>query len=112
MVKIRELTDPQLSSQIKKYRKILDELEKEKAKRQEATGEVKTPEKEEFQVSFDEDEISQMQENVAKEKVKEQESEEQIRVTQLLTLSKDQLKELQENSKKLKNTKKKKITKK
>ncbi|MCP4913104.1 MAG: hypothetical protein GY909_08290 [Oligoflexia bacterium] len=101
MVKIKDLTDPQLDSQIKKYKKILGELEKEKNKRLEASGEIAAPKTEQFSVAFDDEEISQMQADVKKEKVK-QEEDEQVRVTQLLSLSKEQLQELQDNSKKLK----------
>ena len=142
MVKIKDLSNPQIVSQLKKYQKIIDELIKERAKRLEGgqpAKELYTPKElsalqktpapkpapapkvkaepveevvEEpsavqaegdegaFQVSFDDGELDEFKENMAKEKQKEEEDEEQIRVTQLLTLSKDDLAELQANKKK------------
>lgn len=150
MVKIKDLSNPQIVQQLKKYQKIIDELVKERSKRiddgqpkkelfttqelsriqeeaapvakaapapapvkkaapapvEEAAEEpTATPAQEvgddgAFQVSFDDGELDEFKENMAKEKEKEEENDEQIRVTQLLTLSKEDLAELQANKKK------------
>ena len=146
MVKIRDLSDNQLVSQIEKYKKILDQLYGEREKRASDRGGVtglltrteleverkielkneaeetpqeappvqeSAPKKEEksqsaFQLSFDEDELQQMKEK-EEEVAQETEEDDEVRVTQLLRLSQDQLKELADNKAKIK---KKKVVKK
>jgi len=111
MVKIRDLTEPQLEQQIRKYQKLLDELIKERDRRtvgtnpnvavdtnaELATSEINDP----FQLNFDDNEIAKLQAD-AKEKEKTKGmAEEEVRVTQLLQLNKGQLAELQKNAEKL-----------
>lgn len=136
MVKIRELSDKQLISQLEKYEKIYNQLTSERDKRAGSRGDkidlMTAQEKEEnalnttsdnssqnsnadktqaFQLKFDDAEIDQM------EKIEEERSSansthtEEVRVTQLLKLSQDQLDELRKpNVKKV--VKKKKVLKK
>lgn len=133
MVKIRELSDKQLLSQIEKYEKIYKQLLAERDKRldsgaqaaglltakekelQTKTGassnSLSSPEKTQaFQVKFDDADISQMEEDV-KDSGKASQHEEEDSVTQLLKLSKEQLEELQ-NPKLTKKVVKKKVLKK
>lgn len=140
MVKIRELTNPQLLQQIVKYQNILDQLFTERSARLEQgtakQQDVLTPEElkkhqpvtkpaaakkeesppaeqaqaeqaggEHFQVAFDDDEITEMEQRAEEAKSTHDDETGEIRVTQLLTLNKDQLAELQENAKKIKKEK-------
>ncbi len=136
MVKIRELSDKQLISQLEKYEKIYNQLTSERDKRADSRGDkfdlMTAKEKEQkalntpsesssensnsdktqaFQLKFDDAEIDQM------EKIEEERSSanstqtEEVRVTQLLKLSQDQLDELRKPSVK-KVVKKKKVLKK
>lgn len=57
--------------------------------------------KEQFQVSFDDEEIDAMNRVVEQEQAADEEEDEEVRVTQLLSLSKDQLAELQKNAQKI-----------
>jgi len=124
MVKIRELSDKQLVSQLEKYEKIYHQLISEREKRAKSKGgyeelltekeiselapeEELLPEKsgtEAFQLKFDQEELNQMQEDENKANVHEEEDDE-VRVTQLLRLSKEQMEELKQGAKKI--TKKK-----
>ncbi|PIP94109.1 MAG: hypothetical protein COW00_08135 [Bdellovibrio sp. CG12_big_fil_rev_8_21_14_0_65_39_13] len=111
MVKIRDLTEPQLEQQIRKYQKLLDELIKERNRRavgtnpnmpvdtnaELATSEINDP----FQLNFDDKEIAKLQEDASENEKKKDMAEEEVRVTQLLQLNKGQLAELQKNAEKL-----------
>lgn len=120
MVKIRDLSDPQLDQQIRKYQKLLDELSKEKDRRLKGTNpKVKVDpeakiETSEFQLNLDEQEIASMNKEAKRVKDKKQMDEEEVRVTQLLQLNSGQLQELQKNAEKLRaqELKKKAVTKK
>jgi hypothetical protein len=111
MVKIRELSNTQLVSQIEKYEKIYFQLVNERDKRLEASGEdsglltkreivVKEQEEsqkdiqEAYQLKFDDSEIAQINEAEKAIELQEESTEDEVRVTQLLRLSKDQLAEL------------------
>lgn len=134
MVKIRELSDKQLLSQIEKYEKIYHQLiterdkrvansgneqalltAKEKAKKAKEAPAAAPPQEEgedtqAFHLKFDDADLNQMEESMNESKPSEQQ-EEQDSVTQLLRLSKDQLAELQ-NPQPKKVVKKKKVLKK
>jgi hypothetical protein len=124
MVKIRELTHPQLVEQIEKYQKIIDELFKERKRRlssgvdasalqtkvekvqpaapiltpaPKAQSAVVDQADDAFALSFDDDELEKFEQE-AKKTGQKVEATEKFRVTQLLTLSKDQLAELQKNA--------------
>lgn len=110
MVKIRDLTDPQLDQQISKYRKLLDELTKEKSRRTVGTNpkvkadpeaNLATSELDTFQLNFDDNEIKNIQKEQKAQKKQKQMDEEEVRVTQLLQLNSSQLQELQKNAEKL-----------
>ncbi len=125
MVKIKDLQDSQLVEQIAKYKKIVDELYKERDRRTLLAGSdegLLTPEeiklKQEqggsvaadasmFSVSFDDEEISEMQRNIEEKKDSQGEGEGEVGVTQLLTLSKEQRAALKKNASSPKNKKKK-----
>lgn len=137
MVKISEIGNKQLLKQILKYRKILDQLLKERenrrakgapaeelytaneiaksktgssapkslakpAKQDEVTQEITGPELsvESFQLEIDVDEIERMRAEEEQAKAAKGEDEEEVRVTQLLQLSKDQIAELKKAAKK------------
>ncbi len=132
MVKIRELSDTQLVSQIQKYERIYFQLVNERDKRVESQGKSKalyTPrelelnivdtaqeEEEEdsspsnetksYQLKFDESEIDQINEAEKSVELQKETPEDEVRVTQLLRLSKEQLDELRGNKKVKKVTKK------
>lgn len=134
MVKIRELSDKQLLSQIEKYEKIYHQLIGERDKRAAKSGNALLTAKEKevraesskpapapvadepqedtqaFHVKFDDADLNQMEESMNESKGAEQQ-EEQDSVTQLLKLSKEQLAELQSPGPK-KVVKKKKVLKK
>lgn len=134
MVKIRELSDKQLVSQLEKYEKIYGQLVDERNKRvqqkgadaglltlKEQTAKKASQPKEmpfekpentqAFQVKFDDDELNNFDaENEAMGK-KDEEEDDEVRVTQLLKLSKEQLEELRSPQPK-KVVKKKKVLKK
>lgn len=136
MVKIRDLTDKQLVAQLEKYEKIYLQLKGEREKRvQRGTNEkllMTAKEKESlqeeiedhleaeadnfektqaFQLKFDDSEIEQMEaDKKASENVKK-DDEDEVRVTQLLKLSKEQIEELKKPAVK-KVVKKKKVKKK
>lgn len=111
MVKIRDLTDPQLEQQISKYQKLLDELNKEKDRRligtnpkvkvdpdaNLATSELESP----FQLNFDDQELAKITKDAEKQKQNKKMDEDEMRVTQLLQLNTTQLAELQKNAEKL-----------
>ncbi|MCR9203230.1 MAG: hypothetical protein NXH75_01545 [Halobacteriovoraceae bacterium] len=134
MVKIRELSDKQLVSQLEKYEKIYGQLVGERDKRVQTKGSDKglltlkeielkklnepEPEAEEvsentqaFQVKFDDDELSGFDADNEALASKPEEEEDEVRVTQLLKLSKEQLEELR-NPQPKKVVKKKKVLKK
>lgn len=133
MVKIRELSDKQLVSQLEKYEKIYGQLVGERDKRVRSKGsdkglltikeielkKVDEPEPEEevaestqaFQVKFDDDELSGFDADNEAMSAKNEEEEDEVRVTQLLQLSKEQLEELRSPGPK-KVVKKKKVLKK
>lgn len=121
MVKIRELSDKQLVSQLEKYEKIYTQLVNEREKRVtkrggDPKGLLTAKEEEErvksqpqaaqveeeapasdggtkaFHLKFDDSELSAMQEE--EERSHQKEEEDEVRVTQLLKLSKEQLEEL------------------
>ena len=117
MVKISELSDKQLVGQLEKYQKILDQLTVERQKRiskgtnkkvlltKKERAELKKQaemekEADEFQLQIDDEEIEKINEEVAAKDNKEEEEDEEVRVTQLLTLSKEQLAELKKAKKK------------
>ena len=124
MVKIPDLTNKQLVSQLEKYSKIMDQLVGERNKRAAAADSDELYTKKELAqreferqsatpvasassgdgdnlLSFDEDEINAMEEQAVKAKEKEEENDEEVRVTQLLQLSKEDLAALQANKKKI-----------
>lgn len=123
MVKIPDLTNKQLVSQLEKYSKIMDQLLGERNKRAAAADSddlytKKELAQREFErqsaapaassgddgdnlLSFDEDEINAMEKVAEKAKEKEEENDEEVRVTQLLQLSKEDLAALQANKKKI-----------
>lgn len=132
MVKIRELSDKQLVSQLEKYEKIYNQLINEREKRASRSGgyeglltqkevsELVSEEEEvvsadadgdtqAFQLKFDQEELNQMQEEEEKSN-KPVEEDDEVRVTQLLRLSKEQMEELKQGAKKI--TKKKMMKKK
>jgi hypothetical protein len=139
MVKIRELSDSQLVAQVEKYEKIYFQLVNERDKRVELKGEnpllytrrerelkkleqvhsqPETPVGDEstkaYQLKFDESEIAQINEAEKALEVPEESTEDEVRVTQLLKLSKEQLEELRNpgKAKVVKKVVKKKIKKK
>ena len=111
MVKIKELSDNELLKKTNEYKKIVSQLERECEKRgiikAQSKPIIKTPaptpasnpveaDSEHFQLKFDDDEILKIDKAAAIAKdSKEQGDEEDIRVTQLLKLSKKDLEELQ-----------------
>ena len=111
MVKIRDLTEPQLEQQIRKYQKLLDELNKERDRRQVgtnpaveidanaelATSEINSP----FQLSLDDSELAKIEGDPKANKPASAMKEEEMRVTQLLQHNKGQLAELQKNAEKI-----------
>lgn len=111
MVKIRDLTEPQLEQQIRKYQKLLEELSKERDRRnvgtnpnvsmdtnaELATSEINDP----FQLNLDDGEIAKIKAEEKASKKSKSMDEEEVRVTQLLQLNKGQLAELQKNAEKL-----------
>lgn len=127
MVKIPDLTNKQLVAQLEKYGKIMDQLLKERDKRAQANDPDELYTKKEMVLreqqrqqaapaepqaapaeggsdnllSFDDDEISAMEAEAEKAKVKEEQDDEEVRVTQLLQLSKEDLAALQANKKKI-----------
>ncbi len=138
MVKIKDLTQKQLLSQIEKYEKIYTQLLAERQKRveggiekallmtsaekkaeqirkkqaaqkanvsNEQTNEENVTE-EAYHLKIDESELSTMKSS-GEGAPEEEEVEEEVRVTQLLQLSKEQLEELRGGSKKEEKTKKK-----
>lgn len=135
MVKISEISNKQLLMQIIKYKKIMDQLLKERenrrargapgaelftpqelskmqaissapkskpAKEREATADISSPDLtgESFQLEIDVDEINRLRAEEEKAKAAKGEDEEEVRVTQLLQLSKDQIAELKKAAKK------------
>ena len=138
MVKIKDLTQKQLLSQIEKYEKIYTQLLAERQKRVEGgiekallmTSAEKKAEQirkkqasskanisnaqaseenvteEAYHLKIDESELSTM-ESSSEDAPEEEEVEEEVRVTQLLQLSKEQLEELRGGPKKEEKTKKK-----
>ena len=134
MVKISEIGNKQLLKQILKYKKILDQLMKERESRRakgapgaelytpnelakmrqvssapkskpaapEPTQESTAPELSaaSFQLEIDVDEIERLKDEEEKAKAAKGEDEEEVRVTQLLQLSKDQIAELKKAAKK------------
>lgn len=122
MVKIPDLTNKQLVSQIEKYAKIMKQLTGERDKRakvndvdelytkvelaqrikdREAAAEMDVREPEDNLLSFDEEEINAMDEVASKQDIKQEGEDEEVRVTQLLKLSKEDLAALQANKKKI-----------
>jgi hypothetical protein len=142
MVKIPDLSNKQLLSQLEKYEKIMDQLVKERDKRvaanptddlytkkelidrevakkmaaQQAQMAAAAPAaaqaaaaapaeapkgKEDNFLSFDEDELSAIEAATEEDKAKDPEEDEEVRVTQLLQLSKEDLAALQANKKKI-----------
>jgi hypothetical protein len=121
MVKIPELTNKQLVSQVEKYAKILKQLTGERDKRAqindtddlytkvELAERIKHRESasthssgpEDNLLSFDEEEINAMDQVAAKQDIKPEGEDEEVRVTQLLKLSKEDLAALQANKKKI-----------
>jgi hypothetical protein len=121
MVKIRDLTDQQIEEQITKYQKILDKLNKEKSLRggeatttateSNAAGDIAvdndaqssdSAEGEAFFLDFEQEEIQKFDQHNSEGPGADEEVDEEIRVTQLLQLSKKDLEELQSGKKKLK----------
>ncbi|MFT6070493.1 MAG: hypothetical protein ACJAT2_003175 [Bacteriovoracaceae bacterium] len=121
MVKIPDLTNKQLVSQISKYAKILAQLTGERDKRaqvndtddlytkgelaerikaREAAAPVAHVEEDNL-LSFDDEEINAMDEVATKQGVNNEGEDEEVRVTQLLKLSKEDLAALQANKKKI-----------
>lgn len=117
MVKIRELSDKQLLAQLEKYEKIYGQLVSERDKRVSSNGSDKglltareaeekrlavvedTPiqqsdKTEAFHLKFDDEELSQMEAAKNESKGIKDEEDDEVRVTQLLQLSKAQLAEL------------------
>jgi hypothetical protein len=121
MVKIPDLTNKQLVSQIEKYVKIVAQLTGERNKRAQArdTDDLYTKtelakrisareadpvselREEDNLLSFDEEEISAMDQAASKQDIKSEGEDEEVRVTQLLKLSKEDLAALQANKKKI-----------
>ncbi len=122
MVKIPDLTNKQLVSQLEKYGKIMRQLVAERDKRaaakdsddlytkaelaeRQAAREAATPAASDGSgdnlLSFDEDELSAMEDKAQEAKAKSEEDDEEVRVTQLLQLSKEDLAALQANKKKI-----------
>lgn len=121
MVKIPDLTNKQLVSQLEKYGKIMKQLTGERDKRAQISDtddlytkvelslRIKAREKAPVEVdspddnllSFDDEEINAMEENAAKQEIKSEGEDEEVRVTQLLKLSKEDLAALQANKKKV-----------
>ena len=122
MVKIPDLTNKQLVSQIEKYVKIVTQLTGERNKRAQVrdtddlytktelakrilareTAPVSEIQGEEDNLlSFDEEEISAMDQAASKQDIKQEGDDEEVRVTQLLKLSKEDLAALQANKKKI-----------
>ncbi len=95
MVKVRDLTDSQLAKQIAKYEEILKKLTKERDRR---NPEDKSDQTDigAFQFSLDDSAIMPSIPDPAGADTPESEQE-QIRVTQLLKLSRAELDELQNN---------------
>jgi hypothetical protein len=139
MVKIRELSDSQLLSQMEKYEKTYFQLVNERDKRIEVKGdspqlhtkrerELKAhedrkmvveakasvaPSEEDndntqaYQLKFDESEIAEINQAEKAIDVQEESAQDEVRVTQLLRLSQDQLAELRGEKKVAKVVKKK-----
>ena len=121
MVKIPDLTNKQLVAQLEKYGKIVDQLAKERNARvvkkdsddlytkkelvAREAAKPKTPQASadggDNLLSFDDEELDAMDEVASKQEIKEEDDEE-VRVTQLLQLSKEDLAALQANKKKMK----------
>lgn len=136
MVKIRDLSDQQLVSQLEKYEKIYNQLVNEREKRVGSRGDtnglltsnerqikaLKEPPKstsqeagenqtQAFQLKFDDAELDQMKADEERREHKNDPETEEVRVTQLLKLSQEQLEELRNPAPK-KVIKKKKVLKK
>lgn len=121
MVKVSELGNQQLLKQILKYRKILDALIKEREARlakghpgtelltaeeiaqrraiatpaaQEKSANESSDAAENFQLEIDVEEIERIRSEEERRKAAKEDEEEEVRVTQLLKLSKDQIAEL------------------
>ncbi len=119
MVKIPDLTNKQLVSQISKYAKILAQLTGERDKRTQVndTDDLYTKSEVEQRIkaraatapaaeednllSFDDEEINAMDDLASKQDIKSEGEDEEVRVTQLLKLSKEDLAALQANKKKI-----------
>ena len=137
MAKISELSDKQLVTQLEKYEKIYFQLLNERDKRLEKSGPdpkmytkreidlrqiIEPDEKEDegirdertqaFQLKFEDSEIAQMHEAEKAIEVQSESEEDEVRVTQLLRLSKEQLAELKAGSSVNKKVVKKKVMKK
>ncbi|MBT3583921.1 MAG: hypothetical protein HN509_03360 [Halobacteriovoraceae bacterium] len=69
-------------------------------KKEDATGEVEADNSANYQLHIDTDELSQLEaDREAKKKEADQEEDDEVRVTQLLKLSKEQLEELRKDKK-------------
>ncbi|MBK26936.1 MAG: hypothetical protein CME70_23235 [Halobacteriovorax sp.] len=122
MVKIPDLTNKQLVSQLEKYGKIMRQLVGERDKRAAANDtddlytKAERAEREAARaaapeassdgsgdnlLSFDEDELTAMEDKAKEAQAKAEDDDEEVRVTQLLQLSKEDLAALQANKKKI-----------
>lgn len=115
MVKIPDLTNKQLVSQLEKYGKIMGQLVSERDRRSAKNDSDELYTKAELLkktkpttaiesdnlLSFDEDELNAIEQQANKAPVREEDDEE-VGVTQLLKLSKEDLVALQANKKKIK----------
>jgi hypothetical protein len=121
MVKIKDLTEKQLITQIEKYERIYSQLLSERQKRvdagssfeslmtrkekkqalknkdHETNTSLKREKTDTYHLTLDEEEISSLSPGKVKDSKNDDEEEhyEEVRVTQLLKLSKDQISEIQ-----------------